>query len=324
MNRLLRGALIGVASIGTLTGAGAGYLYAALPNAGPVPSVKIEATPERLQRGKYLAENVAICVDCHSTRDWSRFAGPVLPGSEGKGGERFDRATGVPGTVYAPNITPAGIGSYSDGELMRALGSGIAKDGRALFPLMPWQNFRHMCRSDMESVVAYLRTLEPIAGSTPPRELDFPVNVLVRTMPGPAEPWECPEPNDEVAYGKYLATMASCADCHTPMEKGKPIAGMRFAGGTPFGVPTGGVVRSANLTPDEATGIGRWSKQAFVARFAAMRDPNASLPVKAGDFNTIMPWKVYSGMTDRDLGAIWAYLATQTPVRNSVQRFTAQ
>lgn len=323
MKRLVKGALVGLSGVATLAGAGVGYLYAALPSATPAKQLKVEATPERLARGRYLTEHVAACTDCHSTRDWSRFAGPVIAGTEGKGGERFDAAAGVPGTLYAGNITPAGIGKYSDGELIRAITTGVTKERRALFPLMPWQNYGHLCESDIEAVVAYLRSLAPIDSQVPASKLDFPVNLLVRTLPAAAQPWACPDSGDEAQRGRYLTTVAGCADCHTPMEKGAPIPGMAFAGGFAFALPTGGVVRSANITPDTETGIGGWSKQTFVARFAAMRGEGSTPPVKRGDFQTVMPWKAFAGMTDQDLGAIYTYLTSQPAVKSPVVRFTA-
>jgi len=67
-----------------------GYLKFALPNVGAAPDITIESTPVRLERGKYLAHSVAACMDCHSTRDWNTFAGPIIPGTLGIGGEVFD------------------------------------------------------------------------------------------------------------------------------------------------------------------------------------------------------------------------------------------
>src|SRR5688572_18864680 len=82
------------------------YVKIALPDTGPPPEMTIERTPERIERGKYLANSVTICMDCHSTRDWSRFAGPMLPDSLGGGGEVFDQNMGFPGKFVAANITP--------------------------------------------------------------------------------------------------------------------------------------------------------------------------------------------------------------------------
>lgn len=81
------------------------YITKFKPNI-PIEDVKIEYTPEHIERGKYLANNVAQCIDCHSQRDWSRFSGPIIFGTEGKGGEVFDQKIDFPSRYYAPNLTP--------------------------------------------------------------------------------------------------------------------------------------------------------------------------------------------------------------------------
>src|SRR5689334_19856189 len=80
------------------------YVATALPNVGDAPEVKIDATAARIERGRYLSNSVNVCMDCHSTRDWSKFSGPVVPGTTGKGGERFDHSMGFPGVYYSKNI----------------------------------------------------------------------------------------------------------------------------------------------------------------------------------------------------------------------------
>jgi cytochrome c553 len=126
-----------------------------------------------------------------------------------------------------------------------------------------------------------------------------------------------------VAYGRYLSMIASCADCHTPAEKGEPVPGMDYAGGFEFKFP-GGTVRSLNITPDPETGIGIWTKEDFVARFKAFADSaSQNVPVTMNEFNTPMPWIMYAGMSDEDLGAIYTYLRTLKPVKNQVEKFTA-
>ncbi|MHB9143060.1 MAG: hypothetical protein ACYC25_14410, partial [Paludibacter sp.] len=94
------------------------YFNSSYPKVDPPSNEKVEVTPARLKRGKYLAHHVTVCLDCHSTRDWSKYAGPVIAGTYGKGGEKFDELTaGVPGIIFAKNITPAGISNLTDGEL---------------------------------------------------------------------------------------------------------------------------------------------------------------------------------------------------------------
>src|SRR5687768_2115647 len=75
----------------------ASYIKFGLPNVGPAPEVKIEISTDRIARGKYLANNVMVCMDCHSTRNWNEFSAPAVPGTLGKGGEVFDQKMGFPG-----------------------------------------------------------------------------------------------------------------------------------------------------------------------------------------------------------------------------------
>jgi hypothetical protein len=66
------------------------YVKQFLPDV-PLKDIKVEITSERIERGRYLANHVMVCMDCHSTRDWTKFAGPLVPGPK-EGGERFDQA----------------------------------------------------------------------------------------------------------------------------------------------------------------------------------------------------------------------------------------
>ena len=301
-----------------------GYVLLAFPRVGPASQEEVKVTDEKMARGTYLAEHVTVCIDCHSERDFGRFSGPPVPGTFGKGGERFGRELGLPGELYAANITPHNLGSWSDGELIRALTSGVTPDGRALFPLMNWPGYGKLCRSDIESLVAYVRNLAPIEHTPPKSELDFPVNLIVRTLPAPVElSDDCPDPKNTVEMGRYLVSVAGCADCHTPRKGNDFDPELAFSGGVEIPLPTGGEVRSKNLTPDHDTGIGSWSREAFVKRFAAYRDPANVHEVEKGGFNTLMPWAMYAGMTDEDLGAIYDFLRTQKPIRSSGPRIAA-
>jgi hypothetical protein len=86
------------------------YVKAALPGISEAGELKIEYTPERIERGKYLASNVSVCIDCHSKRDYSKFGAPIVQGTLGQGGELFGREMGFPGDYYSANITPYAIG----------------------------------------------------------------------------------------------------------------------------------------------------------------------------------------------------------------------
>lgn len=302
----------------------AGFIYfnSTYPKVKPAQNIKFEYTKERIERGKYLANHVTVCMDCHSTRDWSRYSGPLTPGTEGKGGERYDKSIGVPGVIYSKNITPAHLGTWTDGEILKAITSGVNKDGKVLFPLMPYTNFSQLSQEDLYSIISYIRTLKPIKNDIPESSIDFPLSLIIKTIPSDYTPKSAPDRSNPKEYGKYLVTIAGCNDCHTQAVKGEPVKGMMLAGGTEMKLPWG-LIRSANITPDKETGIGNWTKDDFLNRFKSYRsqDPYVKVNMKS-DFNTVMPWQFFAGMTDEDLGAIYEYLHSVKPVYNPVNRFT--
>lgn len=297
------------------------YIFFILPSI-PVPSLKVEQTQERVERGKYLANHVLVCIDCHSVRDWTKFAGPIELGTEGKGGERFDQTMGFPGIFYSANITPFHLHDWSDGEIYRAITSGVGKKNRPLFPVMPYLNYGQLDNEDIYSVIAYIRSLPAIDFQPPASKADFPMNIILHTIPQKPDPKPIPAKTDSLDYGKYLVTASACIDCHTQFEKGKMIMEKAFAGGREFNLPWG-ILRSANITPDRETGIGNMTKEAFVNRFKAY-DLAAYTPasVNKNDFNSLMPWTMYGGMEAGDIEAIYIYLNSLQPVNNLVVKFT--
>ncbi|MEQ8523442.1 c-type cytochrome [Gracilimonas sp.] len=309
--------IVGVA--GLLT-----YVSNALPNVGPAPDIQIEQTTERIERGKYLANSVMLCTHCHSPQEKTKFTHPIDKTMLGAGGNRFGAEEGFPGNYYASNLTPANLDNWTDGEIYRAVTEGVSKDGRALFPIMPYPNYAKMNKEDIYSIIAYLRTLDPVENEVPVSESFFPMNLIINTIPMESElAEEEPDKTDPVSWGKYLVTAASCMDCHTPMEQGTPIPGMTLAGGMEFPMEDGSIVRTANITPDIKTGIGSWTEQQFVSRFKYYADSTFNFhEVAHGEFNTAMPWSMYAQMSEDELKAIYAYLRTAEPVDHLVTRFT--
>jgi hypothetical protein len=324
MKRLLRILGLLLLLIALAAGGAALYVSTALPDVDAPADLKVELTPERIERGRYLANSLCVCMDCHSTRDWDLFAGPLKPGSFGGGGEKFDRTMQFPGEFYSKNITPFAVKDWSDGELYRAITSGISKDGHPFFPVMPYGNYNKLATDDVHSIIAYLRTLDPIETQPYPASvIDFPVNLIMRTIPAPAAPMSRPEPGDP-AYGEYVVNAGACAECHTKSEKGKKI-GKPFAGDFVFNLPNGSIVRSSNITPHPTDGIGAWDKATFIARFKQYADSSYAPPKvdwQAGDFQTVMPWMMYANMTEEDLGAIYDYLRALPPVAGRPEKWT--
>ena len=259
-----------------------------------------------------------------SVRDFSQFSGPITPGTIGSGGDRFDQSMGLPGVFYAKNITPTGISDYSDGELFRLITTGVTNDGRPMFPLMPYSYYGKMDPEDIYDIISYIRTLDPIEKEVPESKADFPVSLILKTIPIDGTPEKRPTKSDQVAYGKYLINAAACMECHTPVDaQGSLLAGKEFEGGRSFMFPDGSVVRTANITQDRDTGIGTWTEDLFVGKFKQYLDSGYQLgKVLPGEYNSVMPWVMYAGMEEDDLKAIYAYLKTLAPVSNQVVKFS--
>lgn len=296
------------------------YVKFGLPNVGKSPDLKVDINPERIKHGEYLANHVTLCMDCHSTRDWSKFSGPIKSGTFGLGGEFFDEHMGFPGKFYSFNITPANLGSWTDGDIFRAITTGVAKDGSALFPVMPYSYYGRMDKEDIYDIIAYIRSLTPVESVTKERSIDFPMNFIINTIPEKANFSKKPTVTDIVKYGGYLTNAAGCRECHTPVKNGQIIESLAFSGGRDFVFPIG-ITKSANITPDDESGIGKWSSDQFVDRFKSYKNTSDLSAITPDKLNTVMPWNMYAGMDTADLRAIFAYLKTLKPIKNEVIHF---
>jgi mono/diheme cytochrome c family protein len=273
---------------------------------------KFEATPARLERGRYLVDGVNGCFGCHTDQDWSKPGAPPVAGREGSGHVWADQD--LPWLV-APNITSdkeTGVGNWSDDMLGRAIREGIGHDGRTLFSVMPYPHYREMSDEDLASIVVYLRTVPPVRNQLPVTKIPFPLNYLMNNMPQPVATQAAPDLSTPEKRGAYLVSMAACSDCHTPQEKGQPIPGMEFAGGFLLHEPKGDVV-SNNITP-AASGIGYYNEATFIQ--ALRQGKVGARPLRAS-----MPWYFFGKMTDDDLKSIYAYLKTVKPVKHQIDNF---
>jgi mono/diheme cytochrome c family protein len=282
------------------------------PKARTTTARMFDRTPERLARGKYLAEHVTGCMECHTPHDWSS-RGSVSENAKLGAGEEMPMKD-LPGRIVAPNITPdneTGAGTWTDDQIGRAIREGVGHDGRALFPMMPYERFREMSDEDLASVVVYLRSLVPVRNAIPKSEIIFPVKYLIRNVPQPVtDPVPAPDLSTRLKRGKYMTTMAACSDCHTPADDhGQQLPGMSFAGGFILEGPWGRVA-SANITMDPS-GIPYYDEKMFI-------DAIRMGSVRARTLNPIMPFAFYSGMTDQDLSAIFAYVHQLPPIHHNV------
>ncbi|MCU1304013.1 MAG: cytochrome c, class [Candidatus Sulfotelmatobacter sp.] len=279
----------------------------------------IPPTPVRLARGEYLVEGLLQCPFCHSDYDFAhRPARPV----QGKkdGGADFDTFGLHKGNrIVAPNISSDpdyGAGKWKDADFVRALRQGIGHDGRALFPLMPYQYFRSLSDEDLASVIVYERSMAPVHVEQPKTTLTDDIKKTFQPLEPLAHVSE-PDSFDRLAYGKYLVTLGHCDQCHTPHDDyGKVIPGMDFAGGVDMSGAWGTdpkkiiAVASLNLTPDPS-GISYFDEQMFIKVIRSGQ-------VNARPLASIMPWSFFRKLSDEDLKAIFTYLRTLKPVRHRV------
>jgi mono/diheme cytochrome c family protein len=270
---------------------------------------RFPATPERIARGRYLVNSVAHCDDCHSEVNWKLRPALTKPGKF-LAGQKFPEAD-FPFPIYTRNLTPdkeTGLGLWSDQEIARAIREGVSRDGHRLFPLMPYMNFRSMSDEDVQSIVVYLRMIPAVHN-------DVPKNVIPSAFQAaipPLMPITAPVPDfkDPVKRGEYLATLADCHACHTPVnQQNVPLPGMDLAGGQVLTGPWGSAA-SANITPS-ASGISYYDEALFIRTLRTGA-------VRVRKLNVIMPWTYFRHMTDPDLKAIFAYLRTVKPVDHSV------
>jgi mono/diheme cytochrome c family protein len=156
-----------------------------------------------------------------------------------------------------------------------------------------------------------------------------------------AEPAAAATVDPRVERGRFMVTLGGCHDCHTPVKMGAngpepdtsrmlsghpqeivlppapelppgpwvaTVAGTMTAWSGPWGTSF-----TANLTPDDETGIGRWTEQDFVAALKTGRHQG-----RGREILPPMPWQNLAQLPEEELGAIYAYLRTIPPVSNRV------
>src|SRR4029079_7302229 len=118
----------------------------------------------------------------------------------------------------------------------------------------------------------------------------------------------------QVERGKYLVSVIPCTDCHTPGTfLGKPDM-KRYLGGSEVGfeIPGLGVFYGPNLTPDDETGLGKWTKDQIATAITTGKRPDGRILAPA------MPVENFKHLTHSDAMAIAAYLKTLPPIKNKV------
>ena len=243
-----------------------------------------------VERGNYLVNTVMTCGNCHSPK------GPTgdIAGREFSGGLSWDDP---PFKVTAPNITQdkdTGIGAWTDAQIKTVLRTGIMPNGAHVAMVMPTGFYHILTDRDLDSIVAYLRTLKPIKNEVPAPVYKMPQAEHV--LPGAEKPYTEAMLTDKVTKGFYLATIAHCMECHTPMgPRGREWATKLGAGGFEMPGPWGMSV-SRNRTDVQ---IQRAILQGVDKAGNHLKPP--------------MGFPYYAKMAEGDVDAIVAYLRTVPP-----------
>lgn len=229
------------------------------------------------------------------------------------------------GEIYIGNITnhrQAGIGRYTDEELVHLIRTGIRPDGQLLLPIMP--QFYKMADEDLYNVIAYLRSdlpaVAPVNQAWPEKKLNFLGKALSRVAfkpaPMPQAPVAAPENSDLVPRGEYLADVVyNCYQCHsasfaTNNDHEPHLSAGYYGGGNPIGRMDGmheEITLSANLTMHPEHGLGKWTAEDFAQAVRQVRRPDRML-------SAAMP--PFTALTDDEVGAIWAFLQT-VPIQDN-------
>ena len=259
----------------------------------PVPFTR---DPAAVALGRYLFESRG-CGECH--------------GADGGGRVMINDPHGL--YVKTPNIT-AGTGGvvtgYTEADWVRAIRHGVSPRGHALL-IMPCENYNRLNDGDFAAIVAFTRSLAPVAGGGALVRMPLAVKALYgagairdasekidHRRPPPAPVAVGPS----VEHGGYVANM--CLGCH-----GATLAGGRIAGTPPDWPP------AANLTSGPGSVMPRYdTAEKFISMMRSGKRPDGSEVSKA------MPFASLRKLNDVDLNAMYAYLASVAPGNAGVAR----
>jgi len=266
---------VAAASVSALTMAG---MIEQHSRTAPIPDLQVAETPERIARGKALADG--FCGGCHST------TGTLT------GGLDLGKELSVPvGSFVSANLTPAGpLKHWSDGQIFRAIRNGVDADGRWL-TLMSYTNAGKLSDDDIQALIAYIRSLPPAGEQTPdPPDRLNPLGVamlgaglLPDGKPVIAGSIAAPPKGPTPEFGAYILSYQDCRECH----------GATLAGGVPG--------QLAPLGPGLAL-VKDWSRADFIATMRTGVDPSGHA------LSLQMPWRPIGRMDDDELTAIYEYL----------------
>jgi mono/diheme cytochrome c family protein len=251
-----------------------------------------------VKRGDYLVNGIMTCGNCHTPK------GPTgdIMNRAFSGGISWDEP---PFMVTAPNITPdpdTGIGKWSDADIKKVLRTGIRPNGTPVAMVMPTDFYEIITERDIDAIVAYLRTLKPIKNKVPDPIYKMPQ--VHHAFPGTEKPFTEAMMSDKLKKGFYLASIAHCMECHTPMgPRGREFATKLGTGGFEFPGPWGKSV-SRNITQSKTKGIGSWTDDEI------KRAITQGISKDGSKLKPPMGFHYYSTVSADDLDAVVAWLRT--------------
>lgn len=226
------------------------------------------------------------CVDCHGTN----LSGKIIESGI------------LTGTIVAPNLTPSPaspIYDYRPEDLVRVIREGVKPNGKSVI-MMPSHKFQVIHKRDIESLIAYIRSVEPVNRRLPSTSLNFPVRLYyfvnrslalfpANMVKRPVE-FEEEEPMSRIAKGEYLAS--SCVGCH-----GHHLEGGSIPGAPPYWPD------APDLT---TTGVaGEWTFQEF------KRSLQEGISADGTHMDEkYMPWPAFGQLTDEEFEMLWEYMQT--------------
>lgn len=203
----------GIFAIFVLASLGYAWHFSISPITPPEPSF---FSAESIKKGELVA-NAGFCAACHTRQDGG------VKGAPFAGDFKIETPFG---DFYSPNITPDpkhGIGRWSKPAFVRAMRSGIARNGQQLFPTFPFDRYTYLTDEDLSDLYAYLMTRPAVDTKPRANSIYFPFNIrllqagwkLLFLHKGSIS--DDPSHSPEWNRGHYLAEGPShCSSCHTP------------------------------------------------------------------------------------------------------------
>lgn len=272
---------------------------------------QLKTTPESIERGKKLA--ILLCAKCHTNSETGQLTGNYMSDAPPEFGK-----------IYSQNITQDkqyGIGDYTPSELVYLLRTGIKRDGNYAPPWMA--KLPNMADEDINAIVSFLKSNDPMVAAInvpdiacePSFLTKFLTRVAFLPLPLAAGKIEMPDTNNKIALGKYYAHNLECFSCHSADFKTNDFLHPElsvgyFGGGNKPLNKEGQIVLTANLTPDQETGIGNWSKEKFVRA--------VKFGLKDGEAALRYPMAPFANLTDDEASAIYLYLRSIPAIKNKI------